>query len=123
MQVPSVRPSIVTETAVGEIASSQGIRAGRQCVLVFYWIFSFRVIVMMARCMVKYLLPASMRTAVALVILLLAAPFVAFPVSANGTPDMTISLLDRFHLSHEQANTRIEFPLKGEQLSLELQIT
>ena len=41
MQVPSVRPSIVTETAVGEIASSQGIRAGRQCVLVFFFEIQF----------------------------------------------------------------------------------
>ena len=43
-----------------------------------------------------------MRSAVTLVILLLAAPFVATPASANGSPDMTISMLDRFHLSHEQ---------------------
>jgi phospholipase/lecithinase/hemolysin len=43
-----------------------------------------------------------MRSAVTLAILLLAAPFVATPASANGSPDMTISMLDRFHLSHEQ---------------------
>ena len=45
-------------------------------------------------------------------------------VSCSGEDGKaSLEMVMAFHLSHEQANTRIEFPLKGEQLSLELQIT
>ena len=45
-----------------------------------------------------------MRSAIAIVILLLVAPIITIPASASGSPEMTVSMSDRFHLSHEQVH-------------------